>query len=65
MTAIIDVARLARLLLPGPDPASWPKTTVYGIVGALLTTWGRILAAAGILQIALLKRCCAACAEAR
>jgi len=27
---------LARLLLPGPDPMSWPKTILYGIGGSLL-----------------------------
>jgi len=27
---------LARWLLPGPDPMSWPKTILYGIGGAFL-----------------------------
>ncbi len=27
---------LARWLLPGPDPMSWPKTILYGIGGSLL-----------------------------
>jgi uncharacterized membrane protein YeaQ/YmgE (transglycosylase-associated protein family) len=27
---------LARLLLPGPDPMSWPKTILFGIGGSLL-----------------------------
>jgi len=27
---------LARLVLPGPDPMSWPKTILYGIGGSLL-----------------------------
>jgi len=27
---------LARWLLPGPDPMSWPKTIGYGIAGSFL-----------------------------
>jgi uncharacterized membrane protein YeaQ/YmgE (transglycosylase-associated protein family) len=27
---------LARWILPGPDPMSWPKTILYGIGGSLL-----------------------------
>jgi len=27
---------LARWVLPGPDPMSWPKTILYGIGGSLL-----------------------------
>ena len=27
---------LARWLLPGPDPMSWPKTILYGIGGSVL-----------------------------
>lgn len=27
---------LARWLLPGPDPMSWPKTILYGIGGSFL-----------------------------
>ena len=30
------VGGLARFLLPGPDPMSWPKTILYGIGGSFL-----------------------------
>ena len=29
------IGLLARLVLPGPDPMSWPATLAYGLLGAL------------------------------
>jgi uncharacterized membrane protein YeaQ/YmgE (transglycosylase-associated protein family) len=30
------IGGLARFLLPGPDPMSWPRTILYGIGGSFL-----------------------------
>jgi uncharacterized membrane protein YeaQ/YmgE (transglycosylase-associated protein family) len=30
------VGGIARFLLPGPDPMSWPRTILYGIGGSFL-----------------------------
>ena len=30
------IGGLARFLLPGPDPMSWPKTILYGIGGSFV-----------------------------
>ena len=30
------IGALARLVLPGPDPMSWPATLGYGLVGSVL-----------------------------
>lgn len=30
------VGGLARFLLPGPDPMSWPKTILFGVGGSFL-----------------------------
>ena len=36
LVAGILVGALARLVLPGPDPMSWPATLGYGVAGSLL-----------------------------
>jgi uncharacterized membrane protein YeaQ/YmgE (transglycosylase-associated protein family) len=44
LIAGLVIGLLARLVLPGPDPMSWPATMGYGIAGSFLGgIVGRIL----------------------
>jgi len=55
------IGALARLVLPGPDPMSWPTTLGYGLVGSLaggLIT--RLLHVPQILDIVIAVACAAA-----
>lgn len=54
------VGGLARFLLPGPDPMSWPKTILYGIGGSFLGgIVGRLLHVPQSLSFVLSVACAA------
>ena len=51
---------LARLVLPGPDPMSWPATLGYGLVGALAGgLLSRLLHVPRLLDVAVSVACAA------
>jgi uncharacterized membrane protein YeaQ/YmgE (transglycosylase-associated protein family) len=48
------VGALARWLLPGPDPMSWPATIGYGLAGSFLGgIVGRLINAPALIGLAL------------
>jgi uncharacterized membrane protein YeaQ/YmgE (transglycosylase-associated protein family) len=48
------VGALARWLLPGPDPMSWPATIGFGIAGSFLGGLvGRVIHVPGIFGLVL------------
>jgi len=54
------VGGIARYLLPGPDPMSWPRTILYGIGGSFLGGMlGRLLHVSMALSFVLEVACAA------
>ncbi len=54
------VGGIARFLLPGPDPMSWPRTILYGIGGSFLGGMvGRLLNVPEYLSFVLSVACAA------
>jgi uncharacterized membrane protein YeaQ/YmgE (transglycosylase-associated protein family) len=48
------VGALARWLLPGPDPMSWPATIGYGLAGSFLGgIVGRLVGAPALIDLGL------------
>jgi uncharacterized membrane protein YeaQ/YmgE (transglycosylase-associated protein family) len=48
------VGALARWLLPGPDPMSWPATIGYGLAGSFLGgIVGRLVGAPALVDLGL------------
>jgi uncharacterized membrane protein YeaQ/YmgE (transglycosylase-associated protein family) len=48
------VGALARWLLPGPDPMSWPATIGYGLAGSFLGgIVGRLVSAPALIDLVL------------
>jgi uncharacterized membrane protein YeaQ/YmgE (transglycosylase-associated protein family) len=54
------IGGIARFLLPGPDPMSWPRTILYGIGGSFLGgVVGRLLNVPQALDFLLAVACAA------
>jgi uncharacterized membrane protein YeaQ/YmgE (transglycosylase-associated protein family) len=54
------VGGIARFLLPGPDPMSWPRTILYGIGGSFVGGMvGRLLHVPEYLSFVLSVACAA------